>query len=84
MRRKSLSSNKMSERSHDPKMAFYKRAVSEGIPYKKPGDYTKFSGSVHAETFEEFRSLTSRLGYKLQDALTEAMDLWIAERSKKS
>lgn len=72
----------MSSRDSDL-MAFYEQAVAKGIPFKKPGNYIKFSSTIHEDSLRNFRSLTDRLGYKVQDALTEAVDLWVAQRSLK-
>jgi hypothetical protein len=84
MKVKPVSSIKMSERNHSKELAFYKRAVQEGVPYKKPGQYAKFSASVHADTYEAFRKCANELGYKMQDAITESLDLWLERKTKKN
>lgn len=62
-------------------MAGHKKDVDRlrqaGYRVRKLGDYPKVSFRVHNDTLASFRKVSDNLGYKLQDAITEALDEWL-------
>lgn len=42
----------------------------------------KFSTLVHEGTLTEFRAAASQLDYKIQEAVTEAFDLWLESKKR--
>lgn len=53
-----------------------------GYRVRKPGKYTKVSLFAHDETLVSFRAAAKDLDYKLQEAVTEAMDLWLEKHRR--
>ncbi len=64
--------------SNDPKKKdFFAAAKQMGYHLHKPGHYAKFSGMAHEETLLRFKKLAARCEFQLQDAYTQAFELWL-------
>lgn len=48
-----------------------------GYRVRKPGNYVKVTHFAHEDTLKEFRAVAERLDFRIQEAITEAMELWL-------
>lgn len=65
----------------DDKKSAVQELRSAGYRVSKPGKYVKYTANVHKDTLTEFKKTLGRLNYMAQDAVTEALDMWL-ERYK--
>lgn len=83
MKKKTIALRPMADKPTDEEKAALELVKRLGYKLSKSGQYVKFSSMVHEKTLATFRALTDKLDYKIQEALTEALDCWIDAKSGK-
>ena len=57
------------------------RVKSADYRIRRPGHYKKFTTYVHEAVLPDFKRAAQILGYKLWEAETEALELWLEMKS---
>jgi len=70
----------MGKESEAEVRALIEKLKQHGYRIRKPGEYVKFTQYVHENTVLRFKQTAAELDYKMQDASTEALELWLATK----
>lgn len=67
----------MADKDDLSEKAVLEAAKKLGYRIRKPGEYVKFSTLVHENTLLKFKQVAEELDYQVQEACTEAFDIWL-------
>lgn len=65
------------DQSDDDEKAVLDKVKRLGYRVSKPGPYIRNTFNVQADTLKRFREAAASLHFHIQDAVTEALDMWL-------
>jgi len=72
--------NKSGRKKGDLAPDLLRKLVKQGYRFRKPGEFVKFTHWVNENTLLRFKQTAAELNYKLQDASTDAFELWLLDK----